>query len=195
MKDVNTLIDQLREMIGAKGGDLYGGEQITQEQHALQCAQLAEDAGAQKPLIAAALLHDVGHLLEHDFEAALEREEDRFHENMGDTFLKQWFGADVTEPVRLHVASKRYLCATDPDYFAKLSPASVHTLRIQGGPMSTAEVNEFETNDNYREAVRLRIWDDLGKDPEVKTAGLDHFLDIVREVAEAALPRPDQGHA
>ena len=186
MKDTNTLITLLREMIGAKGGNLYGGEQITQEQHALQCAQFAEDAGAAKPLIAAALLHDIGHLLEHDFEAALEREEDRFHENMGDAFLKQWFGPEVTEPVRLHVASKRYLCAIDPDYFAKLSPASVHTLRIQGGPMSAEEVKEFETNDNYREAVRLRIWDDLGKDPEMKTASLDHFLDIVREVAEAA---------
>lgn len=186
MANVETLITKLHDMIGARGGDLYGGEAITQAQHALQCAQLAEDAGASKPLITAALLHDIGHLLEHDFEAALEREEDRFHENMGDTFLKQWFGLEVTEPVRLHVASKRYLCATDPDYFAKLSPASVHTLRIQGGPMSTAEVKEFETNDNYREAVRLRIWDDLGKDPEMKTASLEHFLDIVREVAETA---------
>ena len=186
MKDLDTLISQLQDMIGARGGDLYGGEAITQEQHALQCAQLAEDDGASKPLIAAALLHDVGHLLEHDFEVALEREEDRFHENMGDAFLKQWFGSDVTEPVRLHVASKRYLCATDPDYFAKLSPASVHTLRIQGGPMNAAEVKEFEANDNYREAVRLRIWDDLGKDPEMKTASLDHFLEIVREVAEEA---------
>lgn len=186
MENVDSLIARLRQMIGAKGGDLYGGEAITQEQHALQCAQLAEDAGAAKPLIAAALLHDIGHLLEHDFEAALEREEDRFHENMGDAFLKQWFGPDVTEPVRLHVASKRYLCATDPDYFAKLSPASVHTLRIQGGPMSAEEVKEFETNDNYREAVRLRVWDDLGKDPEMKTDSLDHFLDIVREVAKAA---------
>jgi predicted HD phosphohydrolase len=88
--------------------------------------------------------------------------------------------------VRLHVASKRYLCATDPDYFSKLSASSVHTLKIQGGPMDAAEVAEFETNDNYRDAVRLRIWDDLGKDPAMKTGSLEHFLDIVREVADAA---------
>ncbi|NNE24508.1 MAG: HD domain-containing protein [Rhizobiales bacterium] len=186
MKDANALITRLREMISAKGGNLYGGEQVTQAQHALQCAQFAEDAGATKPLIAAALLHDIGHLVEHDFESALERDEDRFHENLGDAFLRQWFGPDVTEPVRLHVASKRYLCATDPEYLSKLSAASVHSLRIQGGPMSAAEVAEFEANGNHRDAVQLRIWDDLGKDPAMKTASLDHFLDIVREVAEAA---------
>ncbi|MGI9465114.1 MAG: phosphonate degradation HD-domain oxygenase [Aestuariivirgaceae bacterium] len=184
MKDTSILIEQLREMIAAKGGALYGGEAVTQEQHALQCAQFAENEGAPKHLVAAALLHDIGHLLDHDFEDAQARGDDRFHENVGDTFLKDWFGPDVTEPVRLHVASKRYLCATDPDYFATLSPASVHSLRIQGGPMNAAETAEFEAIDNYKDALRLRIWDDKGKDPEMKTGDLEHFLGIVRDVAD-----------
>ena len=186
MSETDRFLNELRQAIAAKGGNLYGGEPVTQQQHALQCAQLAEDDGASKALIAAALLHDIGHLLEHDFEAAMAREEDRFHENVGNAYLQKWFGPEVTEPVRLHVASKRYLCATDPDYLAKLSPASLHTLKIQGGPMSDAEVAAFEANDNYREAVRLRIWDDLGKNPQMQTRSLDHFLEIVREVAEAA---------
>ncbi len=186
MKDADPLIQQLRQMIAAKGSSLYGGEQVTQEQHALQTAQCAENDGAPKHLVAAALLHDIGHLMDHDFEKAQIRGEDRFHENLGDAFLKNWFGPEVTEPVRLHVASKRYLCATDPDYSAKLSPASVHTLNIQGGPMNEREIAEFEAIDNYRDAVRVRLWDDQGKDPDMKSKGLDHFLEIVRQVAEVS---------
>ncbi len=186
MADSTQLIDDLRDMIAAKGGNLYGGESVTQEQHALQCAQLAQDDKAPASLVAAALLHDIGHLMEADFEAAMDRGEDRFHENLGERFLTRWFGPEVTEPVRLHVAAKRYLCATDPDYHDRLSPASVHTLRIQGGPMNRDEVAAFEANPHYREAVRLRIWDDEGKDPDMNTDSLDHFLGIVRQVAEAA---------
>ena len=186
MSNTDRLTQQLRAMIDAKGSQLYGGEAVTQAQHALQCAQLAENDGAPGHLVVAALLHDIGHLMDHEFEAAQLRGEDRFHENRGDAFLKDWFGPNVTEPVRLHVASKRYLCATDPDYFATLSPASVHSLNIQGGPMTAAEVAEFETLDNYRDAVQVRIWDDRGKDPDMTTKDLDHFLSIVRDVAEAS---------
>lgn len=186
MSTSDKLINELRGMIAAKGANLYGGEVITQEQHALQCAHLAETEGAPATLIAAALLHDIGHLMEHDFEAAMERNEDRYHENLGEKYLAEWFGPEVTEPVRLHVDAKRYLCATDPDYLNKLSPASAHTLKIQGGPMNDDEVAAFETNPHYREAVRLRIWDDEGKDPDMKTATLDHYLGIVRQAAEAA---------
>lgn len=184
MSEHDEVIGKLRDIIAARGGELYGGEAVTQEQHALQCAQLAEDEGAPDHLIAAALMHDIGHLMEQDFEDALERGEDRFHENVGNRFLSEWFGREVTEPVRLHVAAKRYLCATDPVYLGRLSPASVQSLRIQGGPMSADEVVEFENNPCSGDAVRLRRWDDTGKDPQMKTADIDHFLSIVGRVVK-----------
>jgi len=158
------------------GGDLYGGEAITQERHGLQCAQLAKDEGAPPYLIVSALLHDIGHLLHDEFEEAQNRGEDRFHENLGAKFLSQWFGPKVTDPIRLHVASKKYLCATRPEYRAGLSPASAHTLRIQGGPMTDDEVAQFEKLPGYKDALRVRIWDDTGKDPEMVTENLEHFL-------------------
>jgi phosphonate degradation associated HDIG domain protein len=166
----------LSDMVEKHGSDLYGGEPVTQLQHALQCAQLAENEGASPALITAALLHDVGHLLEDDFDDAPAHDEDRRHEELGDAFLSKWFGPDVTEPVRLHVAAKRYLCAVDPGYFDALSPMSRHSLMLQGGPMSADEVTEFEANPHYKDAVRLRRWDDRGKDPEMKTATLGYFL-------------------
>ncbi len=158
------------------GGDLYGGEAITQEKHGLQCAQLAENESAPAYLIVSALLHDIGHLLHDQFEEAQARGEDRFHENLGSKFLAQWFGPQITDPIKLHVTSKKYLCATRPDYFATLSPASVHTLRIQGGPMSKEEVAAFEKHPGYKDAIRVRLWDDTGKDPDMQTRNLEHFL-------------------
>ncbi len=175
------VISEIEEMIDKKGSDLYGSEAVTQREHALQCAALAEAENAPASLIAAALLHDIGHLLEKDFETGMKNNEDRFHENLGERYLKSHFGPEVTEPVRLHVAAKRYLCATDPDYFAKLSPASVHTMRLQGGPMSEAEAEAFIEQPYAKDAVRLRIWDDCGKDPEMKTEPVDHYLAYVSQ--------------
>jgi len=166
----------LANMMERHGSALYGGEAVTQLQHALQCAQLAEEEGAPPALITAALVHDIGHLLEDDFEDAPRHDADRRHEELGDAFLAKWFGPDVTEPVRLHVAAKRYLCAAEPGYFDGLSPASRHSLMLQGGPMSETEVAEFEAGPHAEGAVRLRRWDDRGKDPNMKTAALDHFL-------------------
>jgi phosphonate degradation associated HDIG domain protein len=176
MENFKQFRSEITELFDHHGGDLYGGEAITQITHALQCAQVAEHDGAGPHLIVSGLLHDIGHLLHDEFEEAQARGQDRFHENLGSKYLEKWFGPEVTEPVRLHVASKRYLCATDPDYQAKLSPASQHTLKIQGGPMNRDEVREFAANPWYKDAIRVRFWDDLGKDPEMKTATLDHFL-------------------
>ncbi|MEM7429138.1 MAG: phosphonate degradation HD-domain oxygenase [Pseudomonadota bacterium] len=176
-----SVLDEIERMIETKGSDLYGSEAVTQRQHALQCAALAEQNNAPASLIAAALLHDIGHLLDKDFEAALERGEDRFHENSGEAFLKLHFGPEVTEPVRMHVDAKRYLCATDRDYHDKLSPASRHTLRIQGGPMSEEEAEAFIGQPYASDAVRLRLWDDLGKDPKMETETVGHYLAYVKQ--------------
>lgn len=176
---MSDILRKIETMLKENGTDLYGGEAVTQTQHALQCATLAEREAAPDRLIAAALLHDIGHLLDPEFEEALARDEDLYHEELGETFLEAWFDESVTQPVRLHVAAKRYLCATDPDYFNKLSPSSVHTLQLQGGPMSEQEVAEFETNPHYKEAVRLRKWDDLAKDPDLQTPDVSHFMPYV----------------
>jgi gamma-butyrobetaine dioxygenase len=101
---------------------------------------------------------------------------------LGEAFLKRFFGAEVTEPVRLHVAAKRYLCATRPEYFGGLSPASVHSLRLQGGPMTTDEVTAFEAEPHYRDAVSVRVYDDRAKEPAAKTPDLDHYLAIAGQL-------------
>ena len=157
----------------ARYGHLEYGEFVTQQQHALQTAHLAEGDGADPQLIAATLLHDFGHLL-HDVDAA-DQGINALHEELGARFLSRYFVAAVVEPGRLHVQAKRYLCAVDPDYFSTLSPASVQSLALQGGPFDQAEVAQFETLPHWRAAVRLRHWDDLGKDPQMQTPPLDHY--------------------
>jgi len=137
-------------------------------QHMEQSAACAVADGAPASLVAAALLHDIGHFIgEHPIEA-LQNGIDNDHESVGADYLKAHFPDSVSEPVRLHVAAKRYLCATDPDYFGRLSPASVDSLEVQGGPMNAREIEDFEANPCHRDAVRLRLYDDDGK-----IAGLD----------------------
>lgn len=167
----------------SRGQSQYGGEAVTQLEHALQAATLAEAEQASDALIAAALLHDVGHLL-HDLpDDAPDVGIDDHHENSGYQYLQQLFPPAVTEPVRLHVPAKRYMCATDPDYFKTLSEPSVISLELQGGPMSPAEVEEFEGHPHAKAAVRLRRWDDLAKDPEMSTPPLLHFANYLHRVA------------
>lgn len=183
---MTEILQRIENMFLQRGEGLYGGEAVTQTQHALQCATLAEKEGASSKMVAAGLLHDIGHLLEPEFESALQRGEDMFHEDMGEAFLETWFDDEVTQPVKLHVAAKRYLCATDSDYFAKLSPASVHTLQLQGGPMSDDEVKTFEANVHHKAAVRLRIWDDMAKDPDMDTPDVSHFMQYVEDSLKQA---------
>jgi phosphonate degradation associated HDIG domain protein len=177
---VDGLIDNLRTMIANRGSSLYGGERVTQLQHALQAAHLAEKDAKPTHVIVAALLHDVGHLLEPEFDRALEIEADHLHEKLGEAFLKRFLGPEVTEPVRLHVTAKRYLCATRPGYFESLSPASVHSLRLQGGPMSPTEIAAFEIEPHYADAVDVRLYDDRAKDPDATSPDIEHYLAMVR---------------
>jgi phosphonate degradation associated HDIG domain protein len=139
------------------------GEAVTMSQHMEQSAACAAADGASTSLVVAALLHDIGHFIgEHPIDA-LENGIDNNHETVGADYLQAHFPDSVSEPVRLHVAAKRYLCATDPGYLGRLSAASVNSLNVQGGPMDAGEAREFEANPHHRDAVQLRLYDDDGK--------------------------------
>jgi gamma-butyrobetaine dioxygenase len=182
-----NLIDTIFTLFREKGNGAYFGEAVTETEHALQCAHLAEQAGAAPALIAAALLHDVGHLLHGLPEDVAERGIDGRHEEGGAAWLARYFGPAVVDPVRLHVAAKRYLCAVEPDYHAGLSEASQRSLNLQGGPMAPDEVRCFEQEPWFRSAVAVRRWDDGAKVPDLVVPGLDHYrpgLEAVRANAE-----------
>lgn len=175
-RTVDTLFAYLR-----RRGQSFYDESVTQLQHALQCARQAELAAAAPVQVAAALLHDFGHFLidEHD-ERADFLTEDLLHEEVGATYLQPFFIEQLTEPVRLHVPAKRYLCTTDAAYHDSLSRASKRSFRLQGGPMTAAEQAEFERNPHAQDAVRLRGWDDLAKVKGLATAGLERYQEAVQ---------------
>ncbi len=168
------VIDEVFRLFDAKG-DLNYGEDVTQRQHAVQCAALAQRDGFGPQMIAAALLHDIGHLLTELAEDAAEHGIDDVHEDVGERWLKRYFPDQVTEPIRLHVAAKRYLCAVEPEYRAKLTEASDRSLMLQGGPMSEQEIAEFEALPHSEAAVQLRRYDDEGKDTTLAETPIEQF--------------------
>lgn len=172
------MIEELSELFAGPGAGDYLGEPVTIGQHMRQAGALAEATGAAPALIAAALLHDVGHL--HG---------EGNHNDTGALWLSQWFGHEVTEPVRLHVAAKRYLCTTEPEYFGLLSEESVRTLAVQGGPMTPAEVTAFEMLRYSGDAVAVRRWDDAAKDPAVRPPEFAHFRVLLAGLADGATGR------
>ncbi|HVZ10330.1 phosphonate degradation HD-domain oxygenase [Rhodopila sp.] len=176
----------IASLLPGKGERNYGLALVNQRAHALQAAWLAEQARCSAALITAALLHDVGHMV-HDLgeDPAAVGIDDR-HEERGESFLKQYFGQDVTEPVRLHVAAKRYLCAAQPDYFARLSDDSVRSLVLQGGPMTRAEAADFAARPGAMDAVRLRRFDEAAKVKGLVTPPVAHFLPYVRASLQSA---------
>ena len=165
-----TAVETIGELFAGPGARDHMGEPVPIGEHMLQAGALAEAAGAEAPLVAAALLHDIGHLLGGS--------EDR-HGETGARWLGQWFGPAVTEPVRLHVPAKRYLCAADAGYFGLLSSESVRTLALQGGAMTAAEVTAFEALPFSRDAVAVRRWDDEAKDPVVTAPSFAHFAPLL----------------
>ena len=180
----DTIVPFLADIFARRGGEEYLGEAVTMAEHMLQAASLAEREGAPDELVVAALLHDIGHFAGEFGAYSPEDTQDRHHEDSGAEVLDRFFPPVVTECVRLHVAAKRYLCATDPAYFETLSPASVHTLELQGGPMSEPEIAAFEANPYHREAVRVRIWDDGGKRAGAPTRTFDDYLGLLERVVD-----------
>ena len=152
----DTIVPFIADIFQRRGADSYLGEAVTMSEHMLQGALLAEREKASEELVAAALLHDIGHYTNEFGEHYIEEGIDNLHDEAGARVLEGFFPPLVVACVRLHVAAKRYLCATDAGYFEKLSPASVATLKLQGGPMSAAQVEEFRRHPFHHQAVRVR---------------------------------------
>jgi gamma-butyrobetaine dioxygenase len=193
MATMMSPVSRLAELFDSAGAGDYLGEPVTVAQHLLQAAALAGAAAAPPALIGAALLHDVGHLrgadpLADDTELSgrdLMTGTDNDHGDRGAAWLARWFPPALTEPVRLHVAAKRYLCAAEPGYFAKLSQASVYTLSVQGGPMSESEASAFESLPFAADAIAVRRWDDLAKDPDAAVPGFPHYRQLLEGILTA----------
>jgi phosphonate degradation associated HDIG domain protein len=177
-----NVTEEILAIFHQRGSGAYFGESVSMTEHALQAAYFAQAAAAPPALVVAALLHDIGHLVEDVPSDIADWTADAHHERIGGHWLATRFRPDVSEPVRLHVPAKRYLLATDAKYFARLSPASVITLKLQGGPMAAHEVAKFETERYYKEAVRVRQWDDQGKVAGLKTPSLGDYRAMIEEL-------------
>ena len=175
-------VDEIFALFTQRGAGAYYGESVSMAEHMLQAAFFAQAEAAPAALVVAALLHDVGHLIEAVPDDIADWTTDARHEEVGSRWLAQRFPASVSEPVRLHVPAKRYLCATDDAYFAKLSPASVVTLKLQGGPMTRDEAARFEAEPFCRDAVRIRRWDDAGKIAGLVTPKLEDYGALISSV-------------
>jgi phosphonate degradation associated HDIG domain protein len=177
-----SVAEEVLAIYAARGAGAYFGEEVSMTEHGLQAAYFARQAGASDALVVAALLHDIGHLLGRVPGDIAEWKADAHHELSGARWLARRLRSEVSEPVRLHVPAKRYLCATDAGYFARLSAASVHTLALQGGPMSAHEVAQFESERYFREAVCVRRWDDEGKVAGLATPPLTEYTTLIEQL-------------
>ena len=175
----------IRLLFDRGGGRMYAGEPVTQLEHALQTAHSAERAGADAALVTAALLHDLGHLLNDQGETPTARGIDDVHQYAALPFLRPLFDDEVLEPIRLHVDAKRYLCATEPGYYDALSADSKRSLALQGGPYDEATAAAFAAQPGASRAIALRRWDDAAKIAGVVTPQFEHFTSIM----ETALRR------
>jgi [1-hydroxy-2-(trimethylamino)ethyl]phosphonate dioxygenase len=178
-----NIVEEILALYERKGAAAYYGECVSMTEHGLQAAHFAREAQGSPALVIAALLHDVGHLVEEVPDDLADWTKDAGHERVGARWLAARFPAEVSEPVRLHVPAKRYLLATDPDYHARLSPASVVTLRLQGGPMSAAEAARFEAEPFHEQAVLARRCDDRGKVKGLKTSCLAEYGVLIEALA------------
>ncbi len=175
-------LTEIIKILSTKGHEQYGTEAVSQLEHALQCATLAEKNNSTPELITASLLHDFGHLIHNLGEDAAEKGIDDRHEYRALSYLKQVFSLAVTEPIRMHDNAKRYLCAVDNDYWDDLSPASKTSLELQGGIYSEEEAQKFISQPYAKDAVQLRIWDDLAKVKDLVTPDLEYFVPTIQKL-------------
>lgn len=175
-EQISSSLAVIQSTFNGRGNENYGAEEVTQLQHALQCAALAEEEQADAQQISAALLHDIGHIMHED---VLPNNADQLLDDKHEARAYEWirvrFGAVVADPIRLHVAAKRYLCSVDEAYTKKLSPTSYKSFVDQGGVMDEKEIHAFEAEPFFKRAVQLRHWDDLAKVRSKKTPALSHF--------------------
>jgi phosphonate degradation associated HDIG domain protein len=176
---IEAIIDEIFDHYQRLGHRRYG-EEVTELEHALQAAMLAEQGGENPAMIAACLLHDSGHLLHGEDEEIARAGIDAAHETVGAAYLSRHLPAAVVEPIRWHVAAKRYLCHRLPRYYAGLSAASRLSLQLQGGPMSAASAGAFERIPYYREAIQLRRYDDAAKMANTLTPVLESYRPLLR---------------
>jgi [1-hydroxy-2-(trimethylamino)ethyl]phosphonate dioxygenase len=179
-----TIVDFLGSIFDRRGGEEYLGEPVNMGQHMLQGATIAQQNGQSEEIIVAALLHDIGHFTSEFGTFTMDDTEDRHHEDAGGRVLERFFPSVIVDCVRHHVAAKRYLCATRPEYFRRLSEASIHSLNLQGGPMSAEEVAQFERHPNLSQIVAVRYLDDAGKRPDMETPDYWHFAPMVQRMVD-----------
>ena len=172
-------IKSIKDLLQESGAHRYGGEPVSQLEHALQCAHLAESEQAPDELIVAAMLHDLGHMLHDLGDDATQQGADDKHQYRALHLLKRSFGDAVLEPIRLHVDAKRYLCRVDAAYYDALTSASKASLALQGNAFSAEDARRFIMQPFARDAARLRTWDDRAKTPGAPTPDLSHFAAIM----------------
>lgn len=182
--DRTNIVAFLEDIFERRGGEEYLGEPVTMAEHMLQGATIAAQNDQPEIIIVSALLHDVGHFTSEFGIFSMDDTEDRFQEDAGAEILQDFFPTLVTDCVRYHVAAKRYLCATRPSYFDRLSVASIHSLNLQGGPMNDEEVRAFEKNPNLKEIIAVRFLDEAGKHADMDTPSFAHFAPIVQRIVD-----------
>ncbi|MEM6657576.1 MAG: HD domain-containing protein [Pseudomonadota bacterium] len=183
----DNIVAFISDIFERRGDEEYLGEPVTMAEHMLQGATIAEQNGQSEEIIVGALLHDIGHFTSEFGTYHPDDTKDRFHEDAGAAVLEQFFPSVITDCCRYHVAAKRYLCATRPEYFNRLSDASVHTLELQGGPMNAQEVSEFEANPNLKEIIQVRYLDEAGKRADMDTPDFAHFAPMVQRMVNRHL--------
>ncbi|MEC8039450.1 MAG: HD domain-containing protein [Pseudomonadota bacterium] len=183
--NADNIVEFLASIFERRGAEEYLGEPVTMGEHMLQGATIAEQNNQPDEIIVGALLHDIGHFTSEFGTYHPDDTEDRHHEDAGAEVLAPFFPSVVTDCVLYHVAAKRYLCATKPSYFDRLSEASIHSLNLQGGPMSAEEVAEFEKNPNLKEIIAVRYLDEAGKIADMETPDFRHFAPRVQRLVDA----------